>query len=144
MSTDLVPYNSARIEMAEIMNAGARGLKQPGLDLMPVKRDMLCLPTEQADLVLECCNLLFAAILSYEGALWEIKKSENALSLVRARIESGRALGVIESIFFGPTRELILLAMDRAPIAFYALSEASPNLHIIDRLTNHQKPPKNP
>ena len=128
-----VVFDAARRELTDILDAGARGLKGPGLDLMPVKREMLLLPTDQADLVLDACNLLFAAILSYEGAQWDIEHSPDAVSLVSARIEAGRARGVIEALFFGPTAGLLLTALDRAPIAFYALAEASPDLRIIDR-----------
>lgn len=136
MSNEIVPYSAARIEMTEILDAGARALKQPGLDLLPIKREMLLLPTDEANLVLDACNLLFAAMLSYEGALWEINNADDAVSLVKARIETGRAKGVIEALFYGPTAQLILTAMDRAPIAFYALCEASPDMHIIDRCMN--------
>jgi hypothetical protein len=133
MSTLPTNYFSAKNEMAEILDAGARALKQPGLDLLPIKREMLRLPTDAADLVLDACNLLFAAILAYEGAIWDIEHSNNPLALVSARIERGRARGVVEALFFGPTAQLLLTALDRAPIAFYAMSEASPDLHIIDR-----------
>jgi len=139
MSTDIVPYHEARNELQDILDAGAKALKGPGLELMPVKRDMLRLDGPTSDLVLDACNLLFAACLSYESAQWSIKHATNAVELVTARIEAGRATGVVESLFFGPTINLLWLAMDRAPIAFYALSESAPNLRIIDRL---QKPPK--
>jgi hypothetical protein len=133
MSTLPTIYFSARNEMTEILDAGARSLKQPGLDLLPIKREMLRLPDDVADLVLDACNMLFAAILAYEAAQWDIQHPANAVSLVTSRIEAGRACGVVEALFFGPTAQLLLTAMDRAPIAFYAMSEASPQLHIIDR-----------
>lgn len=128
-----VLYTQARQELNDILDAGARALKQQGLDLLPVKREMLRLPTDQADLVLDACNLLFAAVLAYEAALWEIKSAGDAVSLVCARIEAAKAEGVVNALFFGPTCGLLLTAMDRAPIAFYSLAEASPNLRIIDR-----------
>lgn len=130
-----VLLDHARAELTEILDAGARALKGPGLELLPVKRDMLALPTEQADLVLDACNLLFAAILSYEGATWDTNEATDPVQLVSARISAGRARAVVEALFFGPTCDLLLTAMNRAPIAFYAMSEASPDLHIIDRCT---------
>jgi hypothetical protein len=126
----------ARAELNEILDAGARALKGPGLELLPIKRDMLRLTDEQAHLILDACNLLFAAILSYEAALWDIKTAPNAVALVNARIEAGKAEGVVNALFFGPTVELLLTAMNHAPIAFYAMSEASPALHIIQRCQN--------
>ena len=133
MSNEMTVYFEARIELHEILDAGARALKPAGRDLMPIKREMLNLPTDQADLVLDALNLLFAAVLSYENAQWLISHANNPVDLVSARIEAGRALGVVEALFYGPTRALFATAMDRAPIAYYALSEASPNLKIIDR-----------
>jgi hypothetical protein len=138
MANEIMIYDDARLELTDILDAGARALKPAGVDLMPIKREMLRLPADQADLVLDTCNLLFAAVLSYEGAQWQIKTASNAVDLVKARIEAGRATGVVESLFYGPTRDLLWLAMDRAPIAFYALSEASPALRIIDRVNFHK------
>ena len=136
MSTEITVYHTARTELQEILDAGAKSLKRPGIELMPVKRDMLRGLNElDRDLTIDTLNLLFAACLAYEGAQWEISHSHNPLELVTARIEAGRARGVIESLFFGPTVNIIHVAMNLAPIAFYALSEASPDLHIIDRLT---------
>jgi hypothetical protein len=135
-----IAYHKARNELNDILDAGAKTLKLPGLDLLPIKREMLRLPDHEADLILDACNLLFAAILSYEASQWDIANAPNAIELVKARIEAGRAKGVVESLFFGPTASLLLTAMDHAPIAFYALSEASPDLAIIDRCTNAQKP----
>jgi hypothetical protein len=136
MSTLPTIFFAAQSEMTEILDAGARSLKQPGLDLLPVKREMLRLPHDHASLVLDACNLLFAAILSYEDAVWGSENARDALALVSARIEAGRARGVVEALFFGPTSQLLLTAMDRAPIAFYAMSEASPDLKILDRCTS--------
>lgn len=131
----------ARTELTDILDAGAYALKQPGLELLPVKRDMLRdIPSSQQELILDALNLLFAAILAYEGAQWAIKSATDAITLVSHRIDAGRALGVVEALFYGPTRELILIALDRAPIAFYALAQASPDLHIIDRC-NHIRYP---
>lgn len=139
MTNELTLYREARNELQDILDAGARALKGPGLDLMPIKREMLHLDDDSADLVLSACNLLFAACLSYENAQWSIKTANNAVELVTARIEAGRAIGVVESLFYGPTFNLLWSAMDRAPIAFYALSEASPDLRIIDRI-NRPRP----
>jgi hypothetical protein len=133
MANDLIPFDSARQELQDILDAGAKALKPAGLELMPIKRDMLRLDGPTADLILDACNLLFAAALSYEGAQWRIKTATSAIDLVSARMEAGRALGVVESLYFGPTRALLAIAMDRAPIAYYALSEASPALNIIER-----------
>jgi hypothetical protein len=130
-------FDSARAELNEILDAGARALKGPGLELLPIKREMLSrLTDDQRDLILDACNLLFAAILSYEAALWEIKTAPNAVALVSARLEAGKAEGVVNALFFGPTTDLLLTAMNHAPIAFYAMSEASPALHIIQRCQN--------
>jgi hypothetical protein len=130
-----IAYTEAREELHQILDAGARALKQAGLDLMPIKREMLQMPDDGANLVLDACNLLFAACLSYENAQWQIKTATDPVGLVAARIEAGRSTGVVESLFFGPTRNLLRLAMDRAPIAFYALSQSSPDLRIIDRFS---------
>jgi hypothetical protein len=134
-----VVYNAARYELEEILNAGARSLKPAGLTLLPIKREMLGLADELADLVLDACNLLFAACISYENAQWNISHAHNALELITARIEAGRADGVVRSLFHGPTTDLLLLAMNRAPIAFYAMTETAPNLHIIEKCKNALK-----
>jgi hypothetical protein len=126
-------FEPARAELEQILDAGARALKVPGLELMPVKREMLGLSDDLADLVLDACNLLFAACLAYEGAQWNISHATDPLSLVTARIEAGRADGVVRSLFHGSTVPILLLAMDRAPIAFYALAESSPRLQIIEK-----------
>jgi hypothetical protein len=140
MSTEITVYNEARAELQEILDAGAKSLKRPGLELMPVKRDMLRgLSDIDRDLVLDTLNLLFAACLAYEGAQWSIRTAANPLELVTARIEAGRARGVIESLFFGPTVNIISTAMHLAPIAFYALAMSAPDLRIIDRLTGPSK-----
>jgi hypothetical protein len=135
MKNQLVPTNyfAAREELEEIMEAGARALRQPGLALLPVKRHMLGLPDHEADLILDACNLLFASILSYESSIWEQKHATDAINLVESRIRAGTAEGVTNALFHGPTAHLLLEAMNRAPIAFYAMSQAAPNLHIIDR-----------
>lgn len=128
--------HEARLELTEILQAGARGLKPAGTALLPIKPEML--PHPDRDLILEALNLLFAAILSYEAAQWTIGRVNNPVDLVTARIDAGSALGVIEALFYGPTRQLFALAMELAPIAYYALSEASPDLHIIDRTIRRQ------
>jgi hypothetical protein len=134
-----VQWAQARIELEQILDAGARSLKPAGIEMLPIKREMLfngpfpiCSP-ENLDLILDALNLLFAAILSFENAQWNISHATDPLQLVNARIESGRARAVVESLFFGPTRHLLLTAMDRAPIAFYAMSTAAPDLHIIEK-----------
>jgi hypothetical protein len=129
-------FSAARAELNEILDAGARALKGPGLELLPIKRDMLRLTGDQCDLILDACNLLFAAEISYEAALWASRNASDPIQLVAARIEAGKAEGVVNALFFGPTAELLLTAMNHAPIAFYAMSEASPNLHIIQRCQN--------
>lgn len=134
-----IVYDAARAELTEILDAGARALKPPGIALMPIKREMLNLDQDRADLVLDACNLLFAAILNFENASWKVKSAPDAISLVSARIDAGRAEGVVNALFHGSTAPLLLTAMDRAPIAFYAMSEASPNLQIIARCVNALK-----
>lgn len=137
MGNELTRYREARSELSEILDAGARALKPAGIELLPIKREMLHgLDLNQQDLVLDALNLLFAAMLSYEAAQWEINHAGNALQLVKGRMEAGRAMGVVEALFYGPTRELFATALDRAPIAYYALSEASPDLKLIDRTYN--------
>lgn len=129
-----IVYNEARTELTEILDAGARALKPAGLALMPIRREMLRgLPATTADLILDACNLLFAAILSYEAALWEMDTANNPISLVSARLEAGKAEGVVNALFHGSTAPLLITAMECAPIAFYAMAEASPNLRIIAR-----------
>lgn len=128
-----IVYNNAKAELEEILDAGARALKPAGHAILPIKRDMLRLTDDDASLVLDACNLLFAAILSYEGAQWAIKTATDAIALVTARMEAAKAEGVVNALFYGSTAPLLLTAMDHAPIAFYAMAEASPGLHIIDR-----------
>lgn len=133
MSNEIILYQAAKLELEDILDAGAKALKQPGLELLPIKRNMLRLSDQHAGLVLDACNLLFAAILSYEGAQFSIKSAPDAITLISHRIDAGRALAVVEALFYGPTKSLLLTALDCAPIAFYALAQASPDLHIIDR-----------
>ena len=136
MAQELELYQSARTELQQILDAGAKALKPAGLELMPIKRDMLTgLLDHERDLILDACNLLFAACLSYEGARWTIDRANNPLELITARIDAARAKGVIESLFFGPTVNCLLAAMHLAPIAFYALAQSAPDLLIIDRCT---------
>ena len=134
-------FDNARNELTEISDAGAKALKQPGMDLQPVKREMLLLPDVQADLVVTACNMLFAACLEYEGGLWGQKRAADAIGLVTARVAAGRANAVIESLFFGPCAALLYIALDRAPIAYSGLAAASPSQNIIDRTyaANKQK-----
>ena|SRR5260221_9420237 len=125
--------NSAASELLEINQAGAKSLKQPGMDMQPVKREMLRLPDNEADITLTACNMLFAALLEYEGGLWDEQHAKTAVALVTARVAAGRANAVVESLFFGPTARLLYLALDRAPIAYSGLAAASPSQNIIDR-----------
>jgi len=129
--SSIIVYDAARNELAEIMAAGGQRLRLPGLALLPIKRHMLHPFT--ADLILEACQMLFAAILTFEHSKWMEAHSNNALDLIEARISAGTAEGVVCALFHGPTARLLLDAMDQAPIAFYAMSEASPKLKIIDR-----------
>ena len=133
MSSLPVVYSQAQLEISDIMQAGGKGLKQPGLDMQPVKRDMLRLPDEQCDMILAACNLLFAAALEYENGLWAQDHAKDPVSLVQARMQAGRAEGVVEALFHGPCAQLLYIALDRAPIAYYELSKSAPELHIIDR-----------
>jgi hypothetical protein len=144
MSSELAVINEARSELQAILDAGAKALKQPGIELMPIKREMLALPDDATDLILDACNLLFAACLSYEGAQWTIDRADNPVELVSARIEQGRSIGVVESLFYGPTAALLLAAHDRAPIAFFALAKSSPDLRIIDRVSHKLIPHRHP
>jgi hypothetical protein len=140
MTTELSVIDAARAELQLILDAGARGLKQRGIELMPIKPEMLQLENAQAALVLDACNLCFAACLSYEDATWTMDRATNPIELVSARIEQARAIGVIESLFHGPTRGLLWLAMDRASIAFYAMAQSSPALRIVDRVNGASIP----
>ncbi len=143
-------FDNARNELVEISDAGAKALKQPGMDLQPVKREMLTGPHPETGIVLhedipqlvvQACNMLFAACLEYEGGLWGQKRAADAIGLVTARVAAGRANAVIESLFFGPCAALLYIALDRAPIAYSGLAAASPSQNIIDRTyaANKQK-----
>lgn len=130
------PYTLAlsevKHEITQIREKGARVLKQPGRDLMPVKRDMLLLlPDDEAALVLETCELLFAASLAFEDARIRERKAADAVSLAEARMTAGIAEGTVLALFYGPTVHCILTASSMAPIAFYALAAVSPKLQII-------------
>ncbi len=135
MPSNFLPviFNTARTELIEISDAGAKALKQPGMELQPVKRDML--PDDCADLVVQACDMLFAALLEYEGGLWAEKRAKDAVGLVTARVATGRAGAVIESLFWhkGTVAHLLWIALDRAPIAYSGLAAASPSQNIIDR-----------
>jgi hypothetical protein len=122
-------------EITEIRMAGAHNLKAPGRDLQPVKRDMLHMLTPaHADAVLEACDLLFAALLAYEGGKFREHKATDAVTLVEARLEAGQAEGVVTALFHGQLGALLLTAAEAAPIAFYGLTKASPGLAILDRV----------
>jgi len=134
-TVNLLPalVNSAANEMLEISEAGAKGLKQQGAEIQPVKADMLGLPDHEAQLVVACCEMLFAALCEYEQGLWDEDHATNAMQLVTSRVNAGRADAVIQALFFGPTAALLWLALDRAPIAYSGLAKASPSQNIIDR-----------
>lgn len=135
MTTLPIVYNAAKSELEEILDAGARALRPAGLDLLPIKRAMLkAFPLEQQNLILDACNLLFAAVLAHENALWQIGHASNPLDLVAARLEAGKARGVVHALFYGQCAPLLVAAMNHAPIAFYAISEASPTLDIVGRV----------
>src|SRR6185369_6087318 len=125
---------SAASELWEIIEAGAKYLNTNGIELQPVKPDMLRLPDDQTQVVMTACNLLLAALLEYEQGLWDEQHAKSALQLVQARIRHGKADAVVQSLFYGPTRLLLRLACDRAPIAFSGLAKASPQQNIIDRV----------
>jgi hypothetical protein len=129
-----ITLSTAKSELADIRLAGGRTLKDRGKAIMPVKRDMLLMPAETADLVLDACEMLFAAILSFEGGLLAKRAAVDAVSLVEARMQAGEAEGIVTALFYGPTAALLVLAAERAPIAFYAMAQAAPGLKIIDRL----------
>lgn len=134
MSNIPIVYNAAKSELEEILDAGARALKPAGIELLPIKRAMLRCDDQTAHLILDACNLLFAAILAYEAALWDIKTAPNPVALVKSRLEAGRAEGVVHALFHGSTAPLLIAAMNHAPIAFYAMAEASPTLNLIQRI----------
>ncbi len=129
-----VIFNNARNELTEISTAGAKALKQPGMELQPVKIEML-LDEPAAILIVQACDMLFAALLEYEGGLWAEKRAKDAVALVTARVASGRANAVIESLLWpkGTVARLLYIALDRAPIAYSGLAAASPTQNIIDR-----------
>ncbi len=139
MSTLPNVFVDASTEIAEIMQSGGRGLKAPGHALQPVKAEMLKLPDDQASAIVQTCDLLFAACLSYEDGLFIVEGAKDAITLVTGRMKAGRAKGVVEALFYGPTAKLLMLALDRAPIAYYELSETSPDLNIIDRTFSANK-----
>lgn len=118
-------------EITQIREKGAKALKQPGRDLMPVKRDMLLMPDAEAAAVLETCELLFAASLAFEDAAIRAARTVDAISLAEARMTAGTAEGTVLALFYGPTVHCILAASNCAPIAFYALAAVSPKLRII-------------
>ncbi len=133
MSTLPTIYLASQSEITEIMQSGAKALKLAGMELQPIKREMLKLPDDQASAIVQTCDLLFAAVLSYENAQFTIAAARDAITIVQGRLAAGTAKGVVEALFHGPTAVLLWMALDRAPIAYYALSEASPDLDIIKR-----------
>jgi len=120
-------------ELTDIYEAGAKALKSPGVDLQPVKREMLRLSDSEADLVIEACDMLFAALFEYEDGLWKEQNARNSVELVTGRVSIGRANAIIESLFYGPAARLLWLALDRAPIAYCGIARISPTMNIIDR-----------
>jgi hypothetical protein len=138
ITTLTVSLTAVNSELQEISEAGAKSLKPLGVDVQPVKASMLRLPDAQTALVIKACDMLFAACLEYEEGIWQERKAKSSVQLVTARVAAGRANAVIESLFYGPTQQLLWLALDRAPIAYSGLAAASPSQNIIDR-TYRQK-----
>lgn len=139
MPSDLVAKSVSHIiteaasELLEIKEAGARELKPAGMDLQPVKPYMLRLPEHETALVIEACDMLFAALFEYEDGLWVSENAKSSVELVKGRITTGRADAVIKSLFHGPTHRLLWLACDRAPIAYSGLAAASPTQQVLAR-----------
>lgn len=126
-------YDASKQEILEIMQSGGKGLKPAGQAIQPVTAALLRLPDDQADMIVQTCDLLFSAVLSYEQAQFDIDAARDGITLVTARMKAGRALGIVEALFHGPTARLLYIALDRAPIAYFELSEGSPALNIIKR-----------
>lgn len=139
MPNQLTIPNSASVVKQELnlIGANARGLSMEGAKLQPVKLDMV---NGDSDIV-AICELLYACALQYEDALIRERKADNAVALVAARIDAGRAEGTVCALFYGPTAKLLWTAMESAPIAFHALASASPGLKIIDRLRRSKTHP---
>jgi hypothetical protein len=126
-------YDASKQEILEIIQSGGKGLKPAGQAIQPVTEALLRLPDDQAATIVQTCDLLFSAVLSYEQAQFDIDAARDGITLVTARMKAGRALGVVEALFHGPTAQLLYIALDRAPIAYFELSEGSPALNIIKR-----------
>ena len=131
--------NSAASELLEITEAGAKALAPLGANVQPVKADMLRLPDDQAQIIVETCNMLFAALCEYENGLWMEANAKDPMALVTARVNAGRADAVIEALFYGPTAALLWMALDRAPIAYCGLAKASPSQNIINRTYGNKR-----
>lgn len=133
------PVNSLEAAKFELLLARertkARGLSDVGRELLPVKPSMLSeLPDDVQAPCLEACEMLFAAILSHEDGLLGARRAKGAVELVTARMAAGHAEATVAALFNGPAGFLLLAAADAAPIAFYAMCCAAPQLHIIDRV----------
>ncbi len=139
MSTLPTIYLASQAEIAEIMQSGGRGLKPAGKAIQPVTAALLRLPDDLAATIVQTCDLLLSACLVYEQAQFDIEAAQDGTTLVTARMQAGRALGVVEALFHGPTAQLLYIALDRAPIAYFELSEGSPALNIIKRTYDAKK-----
>ena len=139
MNNQLTPLQQSSITIRQELNligANARGLKGPGKELLPLKRDMLAaLPDDAACMVLEAVELLFAACLQFVDAQLLEKDAFDAITLVKARIDRGQADGTIRALLHGPTKQLIQIACQHAPIAMHSIIQICPELALRDRLT---------
>ena len=118
-----------------LIGSKARGLSKPGKELMPVKIEMLRgLAPWEAQIVMEACELLFAAILQFVDSELKEQRAADAIAVVQARLERGQADGTIRALLHGPTRHALLVAAKLAPIAFHAIMQISPELQVKDRL----------
>jgi|SRR6516164_8555290 hypothetical protein len=120
-----------------LIGANARGLKEPGKQLLPLKPDMLALPYDQSMIVMDTVELLFAAIIQFvDSQMAEETASElrDSIALVKARIDRGQSDGTIRALLYGPTRQALRIACEQAPIAMHSILQISPELRLLDRL----------
>src|SRR6478609_169062 len=96
-------YDASKQEILEIMQSGGKGLKPAGQAIQPVTAALLRLPDDQSTTIVQTCDLLFSAVLSYEQAQFDIDAARDGITLVTARMKAGRALGIVEALFHGPT-----------------------------------------
>jgi|SRR5579859_984222 len=127
---------SIRSEL-NLIGANARGLKGLGRELLPLKPDMLGLPPAEAAIVMDAVELLFAAILQYvDSQLAERAGTDqqDSIAIVKARIDNGQADGTIRALLHGPTKTLLQVACEHAPIAMHSIISVCPELNLRDRL----------